>query len=159
MKYGARTGALCLVLVTVACSTSARQRERTELSISPSQAECYTLGYSDAVKNASARLFPVWVALKPGPDSGGLIGRPHQDVRDGWRAMTEFAGWKRIAADSLELMFSGRYEAINIHVARTGSNLLGRATWVSDIIGPDPKPSMRVEGTREACPPNLSPAA
>jgi hypothetical protein len=159
MKYGARTGALCLLLVTAACSTSARQGERAELSISPSQAECYTLAYSDPVKNASARLFPVFVALKPGPDSGDLIGRPHQDFRDGWRAMTEFAGWKRVAGDSLELMFSGSSEAISIHVARTGSNLLGRATWLSDIIGPDPKPSMRVEGTREACPPNLSPAA
>jgi hypothetical protein len=73
--------------------------------------------------------------------------------------MTEFAGWKRIAGDSLELMFSGSSEAISIHVARTGSNLLGRATWLSDVIGPDPKPSMRVEGTRESCPPNLSPAA
>jgi hypothetical protein len=159
MKYGARTGALCLVLVTVACSTSVQQRERAQLSVSPTQAECYTLAYSDAVRNASPRLFPVWVALKPGPNSGGLIGRPHQEFRDSWRAITEFAGWKRIAGDSLELMFSGSSEAISIHVARTGSNLLGRATWLSDIIGPDPKPSMRVEGTRESCPPNLSPTA
>lgn len=159
MKYEARTGALCLVLVTVACSRSARQRERAELSISPSEAECYTLTYSDPIRNASARLFPVWAALKPGPTSGGLIGRPHPDFRDSWRAMTEFAGWKRVAGDSLELMFGGSYEAISIHVARTGSNLLGRATWFSDVIGPDPKPSMRVEGTRESCPPNLSPAA
>jgi hypothetical protein len=158
MKYGARTGALCVVLVTVACSSSARQRDRAELSVNPTQAECYTLAYSDAVRNASARLFPVWVALKPGPGPGALIGRPHSDFRDSWRAMTEFAGWKRIAGDSLELMFSGSSEAISIHVARTGSNVVGRATWLSDIIGPDPKPSMRVEGKREACPPNFSPA-
>ena len=159
MRYVALTGVLSFVVFTIACSTSAQLRERAELSVNPTQAECYSLAYSDAVKNASARLFPVWVALKPGPDSGGLIGRPHQDFRDGWRAMTEFAGWKRVAGDSLELMFSGSSEAISIHVARTGWNLLGRATWLSDIIGPNPKPSMRVECTREACPPNLSPAA
>jgi hypothetical protein len=150
-----RTRIPCLVLLTVACSTSVQQRERAELSVNPTQAECYTLAYSDAVRNASARLFPVWVALKAGPNSGGLIGRPHQDFRDSWRAMTEFAGWKRIAGDSLELMFSGSSEAISIHVARTGSNILGRATWLSDVIGPDPKPSMSVEGTRESCPANL----
>jgi hypothetical protein len=159
MRFVAYTGMLCLVLLTVACSTSAQQRERADQSVNPTHAECYTLAYSDAIKNASARLFPVWVALRPGPNSGGLIGRPHPEFRDSWRAMTEFAGWKRIAGDSLELMFSGSYEAISIHVARTGSNLLGRATWLSDIIGPDPKPSMRVEGTRETCPPNLSPIA
>jgi len=159
MRYVAYARVLCLVLLTVACSTSAQQRERAELSVNPTQAECYTLAYSDAVKNASARLFPVWVALKPGPDSGGLIARPHPDFRDGWRAMTEFAGWKRISADSLELMFSGRYEAINIHVARAGSNLLGRATWLSDLLQADPQPSMRVEGSRESCPPDLSSAS
>jgi hypothetical protein len=148
----------CFVLLAVACSTFGK-RDPEHLSVNVSRAECYTLAYSDAVKNASARLFPVWVALKPGPDSGGLTGRPHPDYRDSWRAMTEFARWKRIAGDSLELMFSGSSEAISIHVARTGSNILGRATWLSDIIGPDPKPSMRVEGTRESCPPNLSSTA
>jgi len=145
------------VLVTVACSTSGK-RAPQELSVNVPSPECYTLAYSDPIRNASARLFPVWVALKPGPNSGGLIGHPHPDFRDSWRAMTEFAGWKRIAGDSLELLFGGSYEAISIHVARTGSNILGRATWLSDVIGPDPKPSMRVEGTRESCPPNLHPA-
>jgi hypothetical protein len=158
MRDVVNTRIACFVLLTVACSTSGK-RAPEQVSLNVSSPECYTLAYSDAVRNASARLFPVWVALRPGPNSGGLIGRPHPEFRDSWRAMTEFAGWKRIAADSLELMFSGRYEAINIHVARAGSNLLGRATWLSDVIGPDPTPSMRVEGTREACPPNLSPTA
>ena len=148
----------CFALLTVACSTSGK-RGPEQPSVNVASPECYTLEYSDPIRNASARLFPVWVALKPGPNSGGLIGRPHPEFRDSWRAMTEFAGWKGIAGDSLELMFSGSSEAISIHVARTGSSLLGRATWLSDVIGPDPKPSMRVEGTRESCPPNLSATA
>jgi len=158
MRDVVHTTTACFVLLTVACSTSGN-RGPEQPSVNVASPECYTLDYSDPIRNASARLFPVWVALKPGPNSGGLIGRPHPEFRDSWRAMTEFAGWKRIAGDSLELMFSGSSEAISIHVARTGSNLLGRATWLSDVIGPDPKPSMRVEGTRESCPPNLSATA
>jgi len=158
MRDVVHTTTACFVLLTVACSTSGK-RGPEQPSVNVASPECYTLDYSDPIRNASARLFPVWVALKPGPNSGGLIGRPHPEFRDSWRAMTEFAGWKGIAGDSLELMFSGSSEAISIHVARTGSNLLGRATWLSDVIGPDPKPSMRVEGTRESCPPNLSATA
>jgi hypothetical protein len=155
MRHAAYTGVSCLVLSTVACSTHGK-REAEHLSINPSQPECYALAYSDAIRDASARLFPVWAALMPGPQSGALIGRPNPAFGDeNWRGMTEFAGWKRIASDSLELMFSGHSEAISIHVARSGLNLSGRATWLSDVIGPDPKPSMHVEGTRESCPPKL----
>jgi hypothetical protein len=158
MRDVVQTRIACFALLTVGCSTSGK-RGPEQLSVNVSSPECYTLAYSDPIRNASARLFPVWVGLKPGADSGGLIGRSDQDVKDSWRTMTESAGWKRIAGDSLELMFSGSSEAISIHVARAGSNLLGRATWLSDIIGPDPKPSMGVEGTRESCPPNLSSAS
>jgi len=159
MRDATYTGVSCLVFLTVGCSTSGKP-ERGHLAINPSQAECYTLAYSDAIRNASPRLFPIWAALMPGHEAGALIGRPHPAFGDeSWQDMTEFAGWKRIASDSLELMFSGHYEAIAIHVARIGSNLSGRATWLSDFIEPGPKPSMRVEGTRESCPPNLSPAA
>jgi hypothetical protein len=142
------------------CLLYARKREPEHLSINPSQPECYALAYSDAIRNASARLFPIWAALIPGPQAGALIDRPNPAFGDeSWRGMTEFARWKRIAADSLELMFSGRFEAISIHVARSGSNLSGRAPWLSDVIEPGPKPSMRVEGIRESCPPNLQRAA
>jgi hypothetical protein len=153
MGHAMHTGAAYLVLLTVACSTPGKRASEAP-SISPSQPECYALAYTDPIKNASARLFPVWVALLPGYQSGALIGHPNPAFGDEtWRGMTEFAGWKRIAADSLELVFGGRFEAISIHVARSGSNLSGRATWVSDVVEPGPKPSMRVEGTRELCPP------
>jgi len=152
-------GVSYLVLLTVACSTPGKP-EGENLSLNSSQAECYSLAYSDAIRDATARLFPVWVALLPGLQTGALIGRPHPSFGDeSWKGMTEFAGWKRIASDSLELMFSGRFEAISIHVARTDTNLSGRATWLSDVIEPGPKPSMRVEGKRESCPSRISPAA
>jgi hypothetical protein len=159
MRDATHIGVSCLVLLTVACSTSGKA-ERANLSITPSQAECYTLAYTDAIRDASARLFPIWAALLPGLQTGALIGRPNPAFGDeSWQGIAEFTGWKKIASDSLELMFSGRFEAISIHVARTGSNLSGRATWLSDVIEPGPKPSMRVEGTRVSCPPSLSPAA
>ena len=146
----------CCVLLTVACSTSRQQPTREGFSVNPSRAECYGLTYSDAIRDASAGLFPVWAALMPGSQSGALIGRPHPSLDEkSWRAISEFAGWKRITGDSLEMMFSGSYEAISIHVARTGSSLSGRATWLSDAIVPGAKPSMRVEGRRESCPPNM----
>jgi hypothetical protein len=159
MNEATHVGVSCLVLLTVACSASGKA-ERANLTINPSQAECYSLAYGDAIRDASPRLFPVWAALLPGLQTGALIGRPNPAFGDeSWRGMTEFAGWKRIASDSLELTFSGRFEAISIHVARSCSHLSGRATWLSDVIESGPKPSMRVEGTREPCPPSLAPAA
>jgi hypothetical protein len=153
MGHATHTGALYLVLLTVACSTPGKRASEAP-SISPSEPECYALAYTDPIRDASARLFPVWVALLPGYQSGALIGHPNPAFGDeSWRAMTESTGWKRIAADSLELVFGGRSEAISIHVARSGSKLSGRATWVSDVVEQGPKPSMRVEGTRESCPP------
>ena len=156
-KFLAVCLAFWLLLALHACQTL----RHSEPAYTPVRtAECYALAYSDPIKNASARLFPVWAAIMPGSRAGALIGRPNPAFGDGsWRGMTVGAGWKRIAADSLELMFSGNYEAISIHVARSGSNLSGRATWLTDYIEPGPKPSMRVDGTRESCPPNLSPAA
>jgi hypothetical protein len=123
-------------------------------------AECYRLSYSDAVRTASARLFPTWFALLPGADSGSVAARHHPQFDDqSWAGVSKYARWKRFTPDSLEVMFSGSYEAISIHVARIGPHLIGRATWLSDVIGPDPKPSMHVIGNREDCPQNVSPAA
>jgi hypothetical protein len=156
VRLGTLTSVFCIAL---ACSTSGK-REPESLTLASPQPECYTLAYSDAIKDASARLFPVWAALMPGPESGALIGRPHPTWDDrSWQGMTRLTRWKKIPSDSLELFFGGSFEAISIHVARAGPNLSGRATWLSDLIGSGPKPSMRVEGTRESCPSNLSPPA
>ena len=100
MRDVVHTTTACFVLLTVACSTSGK-RGPEQPSVNVASPECYTLDYSDPIRNASARLFPVWVALIPGSEAGALIGRPHPDFADSWRAMTEFAGWKRIAGDSL----------------------------------------------------------
>jgi hypothetical protein len=114
-------------------------------------AERYSLAYSDPVKNASASLFPTWIELFPGTDSGSVAGRPHPAYAYGWPAMTKYSWWKRIPGDSIEVNFSGNYEALHIHVQRVGSRLIGRATYLSDVIVGGPDPSMRTEATREAC--------
>lgn len=156
MRLGTLTG---FFYIALACSTSGK-REPEPLTVSSPQPECYALAYSDAIRDVGARLFPVWAALMPGAEAGELIGRPHPAFGDrSWQGMTVLTRWKKIPSDSLELFFGGNFEAISIHVARVGSNLSGRATWLSDVIGPGPKPSMRVEGTREPCPANLSPPA
>jgi len=115
-------------------------------------AECYSLAYSNPVKDVSASLFPTWIELFPGTDSGSVAGRPHPDYAYGWSAMTKYSWWKRIPGDSIEVNFSGNYEALHIHVQRVGSRLIGRAIYLSDVIVGGPDPSMRAEATREACP-------
>jgi hypothetical protein len=122
------------------------------LAASVVSAECYTLAYSDPVKNVSASLFPTWIELLPGTDSGSVAGRPDPAYAYGWPAMTKYSWWKRIPGDSIEVNFSGNYEALHLHFQRVGTRLIGRATYLSDVIVGGPAPSMRAETTREACP-------
>jgi hypothetical protein len=111
------------------------------------QAECYSLTYSDAVGSASPRLFPTWLMLRPGIDSGSVVGHNIDP------SLLSYSGWKRIRSDSLEIMFTGNFEGIRIRVARVGDALHGRATWLTDVIGL-PEASMPLIGIRERCPPN-----
>jgi hypothetical protein len=138
------------VLACVAASRTSPSTASTALIHSP---ECYSLAYTDPVKSAEPKLFPVAFALLPGSDSGSVIGRPHPafDPRE-WPAMTTYSWWKKLPPDSIKVNFSGNYEAIVIHVQRRGSRVVGRATYLSDIVEPDPQPSMHVEGTKEVCP-------
>jgi hypothetical protein len=118
------------------------------LGISPfsvvERAECYTLTYSDPVKNAYARLFPTWISISPGDASGKLNGVNH-------RVITVAENWKRVDPDSADLYIGGSFEALNMRVTRVGDGLEGRAEWWSDVLEPGPKPSMRVVGVRVDC--------
>jgi hypothetical protein len=140
----------CGLIMCTPPASNLSNRESTAPIRSP---ECYTLAYSDPVKNAPVRLFPVWVELFPGSDSGSVIlrHRPKFD-RPGW----PYTWWKKLPLDSIEVNFSGNFEAIIIHVQRIGAQVVGRATYLSDLVEPDPQPSMRVEGTREVCPGRVS---
>jgi len=121
--------------------------------------ECYTLDYSDPVKGATARLFPIWFAIFPGKERGAAQGRHHPALSSlDWYNLSKYGAWKRLSADSIEVMFSGNFEAISIHVSQSGSKLIGRATWLSDVIESGPKPSMHVVGSQGTCPSNISPA-
>jgi hypothetical protein len=140
------------VVLTLACARGGIVVAKPVLTPSVVSAECYSLAYSDPVKNVSASLFPTWIELFPGTDSGSVAGRPHPAYAYGWRAMSKYSWWKRIPGDSIEVNFSGNYEALHIHVQRDGSRLIGRAIYLSDVIVGGPNPSMRAEGTREACP-------
>jgi hypothetical protein len=143
---------LVAVGLTLACATGGMVVTKPVLIQSISSAECYSLAYSDPVKNVSASLFPTWIKLFPGKDSGSVAGRPHPTYAYGWKAMSKYSWWKRISGDSIEVNFSGNYEALHLHVQRLGTRLIGRATYLSDVIVGGPDPSMRAEGTREACP-------
>jgi hypothetical protein len=134
-----------VVALTLACASGGPVVAKPVLTASVVSDECYSLAYSDPVKNISASLFPAWIELLPGTDSGSVVGRPHP-------AIGKYSGWKRIPGDSIEVNFSDNYEALHIHVHRVGSRMIGRATYFSDVIVGGPDPSMRVEGTREACP-------
>jgi hypothetical protein len=54
-------------------------------------------------------------------------------------------------SDSIEVNFSGRFEAIHLHFQRKGAGVEGRATYFSDLVDGGPLPSMRLVGTRQAC--------
>jgi len=140
------------VVLTLACASGGIVVAKPVRTSSVVSAECYSLAYSDPVKNVSASLFPTWIELFPGTDSGSVAGRPHPDHAYDWPAMTKYSWWKRIPRDSVEVNFSNNYEALHIHVQRVGSRLIGRATYLSDVIMGGPDPSLRAEATREACP-------
>jgi hypothetical protein len=140
------------VVLTLACASGGLVVAKPVLTPSVVSAECYSLAYSDPVKNVSAPLFPTWIELFRGTDSGSVAGRPHPDYAHGWSAMTKYSWWKRIPADSIEVNFSGNYEAVHIHVQRVGTRLIGRATYLSDVMVGGPDPSMCAEATRESCP-------
>ena len=155
--------AICLLptILTLACSAStskvsANAPLATTAAAAVATPECYSLRYSDPVGGASAGLFPVWVMLLPGPAAGSAVGRHHPQMRDQDWASLWNSGWKRLPSDSLEIMLSGNYEGIRIHAARTATNLSGRATWLTDVIGP-PEASMVLAGDREQCPQNAAP--
>jgi hypothetical protein len=156
-----RSGFLLFIAIGVlGCVAASRPSPSRTSSVVLHTPECYSLVYTDPVKKATPKLFPVGFELLPGSDSGAAIGRRHPefDPRE-WPAMTEYSWWKRLSPDSIKVNFSGNYEAIVIHVQRGGSRVVGRATYLSDIVEPDPQPSMHVEGTKEACPVRLPPAA
>jgi len=153
---------LCLLptILTLACAASTSKGSATPLVTTAAAAvatpECYSLRYSDPVGGASARLFPVWVMLLPGSQAGSVVGRHHPEMREqDWGALWN-SGWKTLPSGSLEIIFTGNYEGIRIHAGRAGTNLSGRATWLTDVIGP-PEASMVLAGDREQCPQNAAP--
>jgi len=119
---------------------------------------CYSLSYDDSTADQSSRLFPTWIELFPGSDSGAAMGRHHAAMSEAsWKAILKYSGWKKIAGDSLEIMFTGSFEGISIHVAPLNNTLNGRATWLTDLIGL-PTTSLQLVGTRESCPEVRPPA-
>jgi len=80
------------------------------------------------------------------------MGRHHAAITEAeWSALLKYSGWKKIAGDSLEIMFTGTAEGIRIHVARLNNSLGGRATWLTDLVG-FATTSLELVGTRESCP-------
>ena len=140
------------ILSLLGCAPPSVSPQRAEKSLSIIRPECYALSYADPVGKATPRLFPIWVKLFPGSDSGSVAGRPHQDFdpRE-WPAMNTYTWWKAILSDSIEVNFSGNYEAIHLHFQRQAAGVEGRATYLSDLVDGAPLPSMRLVGTRQAC--------
>ena len=139
------------IVVVIACA-----RTPANTSTAPASAgfslirehECYNLSYRDSTADSSSRLFPTWIEIFAGSDSGLATSRYHAGMS---HANWEYSGWKRIAGDSLEIMFTGTAEGIRIHAARLNNSLSGRATWLTDLVGLA-TPSLELVGTRESCP-------
>ena len=112
--------------------------------------ECYALTYSDTSARGSG-LFPTWIELRPGMDSGRVVGHRHPSVSEAdWNALLKYTGWKKIPGDSLEIMFTGSFEGIRMHAAHSNDTLSGQATWLTDVVGLA-TPSLEFVGTRTSC--------
>jgi hypothetical protein len=110
------------------------------------------MSYRDSTADSSSRLFPTWIELFPGLNSGAAAGRHHTAISEAeWNALLKYSGWGKIAGDSLEVMFTGTAEGIRIHAARLNNSLSSRATWLTDLVG-FATPSLELVGTRESCP-------
>jgi hypothetical protein len=155
-----RSSRVLLAILFGACairsskSLPATVRETPEPNLA--SAECYAVSYTDGAGSAARLPFPTWLMLLPGADGGAAEGRlaGRSDDR-GWAELWKYSGWKKIAGDSLEVMFTGSSEGIRIHVARSGADLSGKATWLTDVIGL-PESSVMVTGKKEGCPQNVS---
>jgi hypothetical protein len=143
--------AVALIACTHGSPNLSRTSDRAQAS-PLKQSECYSLSYNDSTGGGESRLFPTWIEILPGSDSGAVRGRHHATVSESvWRALLVYSGWKKIAGDSLEILFTGRSEGIRIHVVRFNRGLTGRATWLTDITGMR-TPSLPLVGARESCP-------
>ena len=150
---------LLAAISATGCSTgrSAPSHQRVPIDIpqlrefTVTTAECYALSYSDPRNGGRAELFPLWLALFPGVATGPADGKPHPVYARDWTAVITYKTWRRIAADSVRVMFTGAFEGMDIRVARMDSTISGRAIWLTDLVGL-PIASMHVVGTREACP-------
>lgn len=112
--------------------------------------ECYALMYTDPRGDAADKMFPTWIGLLPGTraEAGNL---PDFLQRDS----AAYKQWQQHPlTDSLSVKFTGAYEGVDLELARVGSNLVGRAIWLTDLLG-FPEASMRVVGTRQRCPSQL----
>ena len=110
-------------------------------------AECYALTYSDPHGDARETLFPTWIGLLPGAraEAGNLPDFLRRDSN-------AYKQWQHhLGTDSISVKFTGAFEGIDLEVTRAGANVVGRAIWLTDVIG-GPEASMHVLGTRQSCP-------
>src|SRR6267143_5835623 len=138
-------------VVVIACARTPANTSTAPASAGLSlirEPECYHLSYRDSSATDSARLFPTWIELFPGLNSGAATSRYHAPMSG---ANWINSSWQNMAGDSLEIMFTGTAEGIRIHAARLNNSLSGRATWLTDLVD-FPPPSPELVGTRESCP-------
>ena len=141
-----------VVGAVIACAHSGASRSASAAreAATVSGNECYSLTYSDTSARGSG-LFPTWIELRPGEESGDVVGRHNPSVSDeDWNAVSKSKSWKRIAGDSLEIMFTGTAEGIRIHAAHSSDTLSGQATWLTDVVGLATA-SLEFIGTRTSC--------
>jgi len=144
---------LALVVgAVIACAHSSGSASATAAreTATVSANECYSLTYSDTSARGSG-LFPTWIELRPGMDSGRVVGRHHPSVSEAdWNALLKYTGWRKIPGDSVEIMFTGSSEGIRMHAAHSSDTLGGQATWLTDVVGLA-TPSLEFVGTRTSC--------
>lgn len=65
------------------------------------------------------------------------------------------ASWRRNGADSVVVTWTNGFTGARLAWAEHGDSLTGRASWISDALGPEPHPSASVVVAPVPCPPHL----
>ena len=142
------------IIACVRAQTTPVVQAATQVAAVPSAttpaAECYALTYSDPRGDAQQTHFPTWIGLLPDgrADAGNL---PDFLRRDG----AAYKQWQHhIGTDSISVKFTSTMEGIDIELTRANANVVGRAIWLTDLVGL-PESSLRVVGVRQSCPSQL----
>jgi hypothetical protein len=110
-------------------------------------ATCYEIRYTP---DSASLLFPRFLALNPGRDSGTTFWLPASTDTLGVYRMFYVGRWRRLPPDSLRMRF-GSFTVVDLSTLVRSDSLVGVATWYSDVVSEEPPPRAELVASRRDC--------